>query len=245
MNPYEVLDVPTDADDEAIKKAYRNRSRETHPDRGGEGKEFKKVNHAYLILSDPKKRASYDRTGDVDENEPDNHTREIMNIFGIAIAGVMGGLGGANPTHRDFVKLMSDGLVNRQNVLVEMRKKVDKQIEDLALLVGRFKTEESENLIEQVVTGTLNHSKRVVKNMETEQQYTDEAIGLLAKYTFEIDQPNVQEYSAEALLENLFGTQVAAAMRREPKKNPGVVGGYGYEPYAPYDEHNIDDDRWP
>ena len=68
MDPYEVLGVDRDADDAAIKKAYRRLARENHPDVNPDPaaqERFKDVSHAYEILSDPQKRAAYDRGGDV------------------------------------------------------------------------------------------------------------------------------------------------------------------------------------
>lgn len=61
MNYYDILGVPKDADDAAIKKAYRKLAMQHHPDRnGGNDAEFKKIQEAYATLSDPQKRAQYD-----------------------------------------------------------------------------------------------------------------------------------------------------------------------------------------
>lgn len=66
---YAVLGVPKSADAEAIKKAFRASAMKFHPDRNPGDKSaedsFKKVNHAYEVLSDPKKRALYDEFGEV------------------------------------------------------------------------------------------------------------------------------------------------------------------------------------
>jgi molecular chaperone DnaJ len=63
---YDLLDLPRDASDADIKRAYRRKAREHHPDAGGDEEAFKQVTHAYQVLSDPQKRARYDRFGDDD-----------------------------------------------------------------------------------------------------------------------------------------------------------------------------------
>lgn len=64
---YELLHVPRDADESAIKSAYRKLAMECHPDRNGGCQNaearFKAINEAYDVLKDPQKRAAYDRYG--------------------------------------------------------------------------------------------------------------------------------------------------------------------------------------
>ena len=61
---YEVLGVARDADDAAIKKAYRILAKKYHPDANPGDKEaeqkFKEASEAYSVLSDPQKRGSTD-----------------------------------------------------------------------------------------------------------------------------------------------------------------------------------------
>lgn len=61
---YELLDVPRDASDDDLKRAYRRQARAHHPDAGGDEETFKQITHAYQVLSDPQRRARYDRFGD-------------------------------------------------------------------------------------------------------------------------------------------------------------------------------------
>jgi molecular chaperone DnaJ len=64
---YEILGVSRDADDGAIKKAFRRLARELHPDVNrddpGAEEKFKEAAEAYEVLSDPDRRATYDRYG--------------------------------------------------------------------------------------------------------------------------------------------------------------------------------------
>lgn len=66
-DPYDVLGVRRDASQDEIKTAFRKLAAVHHPDRnpGDEGAHdrFKRINAAYQILSDPQKRATYDRFG--------------------------------------------------------------------------------------------------------------------------------------------------------------------------------------
>ncbi len=61
---YELLDVPRSAGEDDLKRAYRRKAREHHPDAGGDEDTFKALTHAYQVLSDPQRRARYDRFGD-------------------------------------------------------------------------------------------------------------------------------------------------------------------------------------
>lgn len=95
-DPYEVLGVPRDASQDEIKAAFRKLASQHHPDRnaGDDGAQdrFKEVNTAYQVLSDPQKRAMFDR-------------------FGQAGANASGGAYGGMPFDiSDFANIGADGI---------------------------------------------------------------------------------------------------------------------------------------
>ena len=65
---YAILGVPRSASADEIKRAYRQKARELHPDTNPDDPEtaehFKELARAYQVLSDPDQRARYDRFGD-------------------------------------------------------------------------------------------------------------------------------------------------------------------------------------
>lgn len=61
---YDILGVARTATTDEIKRAFRKKAHQHHPDReGGNEEEFKKINEAYQVLSNDTKRAQYDRFG--------------------------------------------------------------------------------------------------------------------------------------------------------------------------------------
>jgi len=82
MNYYEVLGVATNASDEDIKKAYRAKALQYHPDKnpGDAAAEemFKKVNEAYSALSDAGKRADYNARTSNRQYRPFTYDRETQ-----------------------------------------------------------------------------------------------------------------------------------------------------------------------
>jgi len=61
---YEVLGISKDASEQEIKKAYRKKAIQHHPDKGGDQAMFQEVAAAYEVLSDPQKKSVYDNYGE-------------------------------------------------------------------------------------------------------------------------------------------------------------------------------------
>lgn len=77
---YDQLGVAKDATRDAIKRAFRRKAKDTHPDAGGDAKAFHAIELAHRVLTDDAARARYDRTGQA-EAEPDNSEAEAHSII--------------------------------------------------------------------------------------------------------------------------------------------------------------------
>ena len=96
---YDALGLTKDASDADVKKAYRKLAMKNHPDKGGDPEAFKVVQNAYDVLSDPQKRANYDRFGN-----PDGPHHGPGGGFEDMVSQMFGGMGMRGP-----------GPVKRQN----------------------------------------------------------------------------------------------------------------------------------
>jgi curved DNA-binding protein CbpA len=79
LDPYIELGVPRDADPAAIKAAHRRKIKKAHPDAGGSPDEFDRAQRSYLVLSDPDRRAHYDRTGQTETESAAAHKARVVN----------------------------------------------------------------------------------------------------------------------------------------------------------------------
>jgi DnaJ-class molecular chaperone len=89
-DPYKTLGVKEDASQEDVQKAYRRRAKKLHPDlnpgdRQAE-EQFKELSAAYDLLSDPEKRARFDR-GEIDASGAERPERSYYRDFGERRAG--------------------------------------------------------------------------------------------------------------------------------------------------------------
>lgn len=148
---YEILGIDKSADAGAIKKAYRKKAIEFHPDKNPGDKEaeenFKLAAEAYEVLSDPDKKARYDQYGHAafdgaggfgggaHHMNMEDIFSQFGDIFGGAFGGGFGGFGGNGGGQRRMkggnlrikVKLTLEEIANGVEKKVKVKRKVQAQ----------------------------------------------------------------------------------------------------------------------
>lgn len=78
---YNVLGISKDASADDVKRAYRKKALDAHPDKGGTAERISELNEAYGVLSDPDKRARYDQGEQVPTATPEDMREFLRNLF--------------------------------------------------------------------------------------------------------------------------------------------------------------------
>lgn len=168
---YDLLGVSRDADADQIKKAYRKLARQLHPDVNPDPEaqeKFKQVSTAYEVLSDPQKRAHYDRGGDpfggagagFGQGAGFSFTDIMDAFFGGAAPG--GGGGGRGPRPR--MRRGQDALIALEVELAEAAFGVTREIKvDTAVTCGQCHGAGAAPGTEPVTCGTCHGAGEVAQ----------------------------------------------------------------------------------
>lgn len=184
---YEALGAEKRDDQETIKRKYRRRARETHPDAGGDPEEFKAVARAFEILGDEQRRLEYDRTGD-DRPQIDRGDEPAYTILtGKLRAFIVADMKFMKATKRrrliaDMRASIAEDINRYENELVVVIAERD----TIAHLVGRFtRPDGGSNVLEQAVCETLKDLEAAVDGKQRQLAAYKRAHDLARKFKFQ------------------------------------------------------------
>lgn len=160
MNLYDILNIKKNASNKDIKKAFKEKAKTTHPDRGGKKGEFEKVKEAYMVLHDPSKRQKYDETGQYEDNPP-NIMGQVSSLFFTVVDGV-----GDNIDRVDIIEEMLKILNKAINNVTRDEMNVIKKITRTEKLIGRITSDTPRTIFDDIIEGRIRELKGQRQNLE-------------------------------------------------------------------------------
>ena len=182
MNPYEVLGVGQAANDGEIKGAFRRRARAAHPDHGGTDQEFARVKQAHLVLSDPARRAKFDKTGKVEDVNPDFQEQAALNEITAAISHVL-----MQEQEVADVKDAAMRLLNQKRQQLEAQAAPIKRALDRGTKVkSRFKRRsKGENVIARMLDWQIAQWAEITAKLDAQIDVLKRACEIIRDYDFD------------------------------------------------------------
>ncbi len=187
MDPYEILNLGKDATSDDVKKAYRDRAKEAHPDTGGSADKFALVKLAADILGDEERRKKFDETGSTDESSPDNAQSAIHSEIAWALAMSMqqAEMSGMVLEQVDIVDQMDKYLQQKLISAKTDHGTATKTMDKLNRVKGRFKVNQGRNILSDMIQTQINNVVSTIANIDRSIESGTGALALLEGYEFE------------------------------------------------------------
>lgn len=214
---YAHLNIPRDASAADIRRAYRARSKQTHPDAGGSEEEFAITTKALSVLTDPVRRARYDATGNADDATPDNTASEraqlLVQLFdAVCAAGAKANL---QPWQFDVADGMRELCAKQIAESHRNRAQAEKNLAAAEKIVGRFKRKsqrrgrptEGDNLLDRLMQGRCDPFRQQIRQIDEAIAKFEAVAALLQDYDFSYDL-DAQPTSPGQALHNFFTVRV-------------------------------------
>jgi curved DNA-binding protein CbpA len=198
---YEELGVEKDASEEDIKKAYRRRSKETHPDAGGSADEFRALQRAYNVLADQEKRSRYDRGESpetIDGTSPDAAAIEIIRAIFLDVASSV------DDPYTSPLEEIRKRIDAKQQQGRDLIAKQRRTIARLEKAKGKLKAKGEENFLTPALDREIENVNGAISRIEGELRIGDRVKEILQGYEYAVEKrpeipPIGQGLSAEFL----------------------------------------------
>lgn len=181
---YEALGVKDDATPGEIKKAYRAKAREKHPDKGGDDLEFAEVAAAYEVLSDPERRLLYDATGSDREAPPieDEAQKILLALFSQALASDINMAVG-------IVANVREQLTKAGNNFMKQRQNLADRKGNLEAKRDKIKSTAEINLVHMLIDQDLKTIEEAYADLDRKAEVQKVLFTMLDAYSEEMDAP--------------------------------------------------------
>lgn len=184
---YETLDVPRDADEAAIKAAHRRAVKANHPDAGGSVEAFDRVQKAFAVLSDQRRREHYDQTGVAgDEDSIDTlkakAMAEVMRRVQQAVLDP-----GVDPARTDLVAYVRRQIAEERRQGLEGIAQAKAQQKRLAQFLRRLKRKSGIAQLHEPIQNHIDNISGGIGQTEVHLRLLAAADEMVAEYVYEVD----------------------------------------------------------
>lgn len=177
MKLYDDLGVEGDASADEIKKAYKERSKENHPDKGGDNDVMVRINKAYGVLGDKEKRERYDRTGQEEDLGFD------VRFGGFVQSLFMGLIDERDIDKTDLVGEFKRDVVVQLAGMEDGRKMTLKRIKKLEKVIDRL----GNGRIKEVVKMNVNQLRLEIAAADDNIKFVKECLEVLESESYRFD----------------------------------------------------------
>ncbi|OAP45938.1 molecular chaperone DnaJ [Sinorhizobium saheli] len=194
IDPYVLLGIERDADERAIRTAYRRAVKTAHPDRGGDADQFGKLQAAYDLLKDPVRRKVFDDTGYDPELADPKDLKGLMMLETLVNEFILDERepGSFDPVAAMRRKLSDDIVKNRFHILEleRHRSRVRKHLDRL----GR---RPDTDVLGSMLRARSQSIADAIKNAEAQIEAIEQAYQMLEGYSYELEAAEVKARAAE------------------------------------------------
>jgi hypothetical protein len=180
-NPYSTLGVPHDASPDDIKQAWRRQASAAHPDRqGGDASRMQALSVAYDVLSNPAKRAHYDKTGST-QAAPSIDEKAHSWLRQLLMGLITGEL------EMDVIAQMVAAAVQKRQEIAAGRDQAVKMQERLKRRLKKLKGP-PDNFLAHTIISTIAELEEKFRQFDEDAKVCERAIELLADFSYEAEQ---------------------------------------------------------
>jgi len=181
INLYDILGVSKNATFEEIKTKYKSLAQQHHPDKGGDPDLFKKIKHAYEVLSDPINRKRYDTTGHYDDG-PNIQTEaldHLSNLFFKLVPTI-------NADLDDLVLVMKNDSRQEKEDVNNNINACNNHIQKLNKIINKIKKKSNsgENFLKMFAENQLKMVHNELQNLKKRIAVLDVVIEILEDYHY-------------------------------------------------------------
>jgi hypothetical protein len=178
VNHYDTLGVPPDASEAAIKRAYRKKASEAHPDRPGAKGDMVAVNKAWECLGDPERRKRYDEYGDDSQAKPiEQEARDMLLQF----------FQEAMKEEGDWVRVVRGMLDTNIRGANNVRERAAQKLKRLERKVGKVRVKHGENLVAMLIDQQIAAARMQASVADHAEQVSNVAMSMLEAYEMDVE----------------------------------------------------------